>query len=191
MKDNKIIVIRLGKKKNDFLKKISSDSDILYLDQNDIELLKKIKPLLKKYFKRPWAYTGSNNPSEINLEYLKKLEKIRVKFTQVEYKRILDLTVERKLPIDLRIALFEGDINELHTHKIFPPKKTSFQIEFYIITESQKVNIEYIQNKKKQLLKLIGPALVMIGDIPHRRINGECFVMKHISGTYKQIYSTL
>ena len=118
------------------------------------------------------------------LDDLKKYEK---KFTNQEYKRILDLTVERKLPVELELVLFGGDKNEFHTHKIYPPTKTDFQIEFYLVAETQTIQLEFVLNEKKHIFKLSGPSLVIIGDVPHRRVDGECFVVKHISGNYKQI----
>ncbi len=184
-KESRMIIIWLGEKEEKIPEDLSSE--ILCIDKKDIELLKKVKPLLKKHYGRPWAYVGAENPYEVKPDYLDDLKKIEKRFTNQEYKRILDLTVERKLPVDLELALFEGDKNELHTHKIYPPTETDYQVEFYLVAEMQSIHLEFELNENKHILKVSGPSLILIGDVPHRRVSGECFVVKHISGNYKQI----
>ena len=185
LRESRLIIIWLGEENQQISEDMSSE--ILSVGLKDINLLKRIEPLLKKHYGRSWAYVGAEKPFAANVDYLNDLKKYEKRFTNKEYKRILDLTVERKLPVELELVLFGGDKNEFHTHKIYTPTETDFQVEFYLVAETQTIQLEFWLNEKKHTLKLSGPSLIIVGDVPHKRVNGECLVVKHISGNYKQI----
>lgn len=183
MKESRIIIIWLSEKRDNIPEDLSSD--ILCIDVNDIELLKKVKLFLIKQYGGPWIFVNTDNTFEFKQDYLDNLKKIERNLSNQEYERILDL-IERKLPVEFALSLFEGDKNELHTHKIYPPKETDYQVEIYLVPEMRSIQLEFKINEKVELLKLSGPSLIIFGDVPHRRLNGECFVIKHIRGKYKQ-----
>lgn len=151
-RESKIVIIWLSEKEE----KIPEDlrSEILCINIKDIELLKKVEHSLKEHFNRSWVYTGSESPYGVKLDYMRKLEtyKNENKPTNDEYNRILDLTLERKLPVELELVLFEGDKNELHIHKICPPKETDYQVEFYLVPTDKIVQFEFEFNKKNMSL---------------------------------------
>jgi hypothetical protein len=173
----KIILIDLKENLNKF-----DYPFLLTLSPKDIALLNKIENLLKKYFKRPWAYIGAEEPYEPKPELLNEIDKIDAKPEEKE--RLKELVTENKLPIELEVVLNGGDENEFHNHNFNIPSK--LQLEQYLIPENKEIVFETLVEKTTHTLKIRGPSVLIVGSADHRREEGECFVIKFPSGEFKK-----
>ncbi len=156
---------------------------LLRTDPSDIELLRKIEPLLRKHFKRPWIYIGCEKPYEVSMDLLNDIDHSDLK--KEEKEKLKELVVERKLPLEVELVLEGGDSEDFHNH-IFELLSEQ-QLEQYIIPDGTETKIEVLENNRSYPLSIKGPSVLIVGKTNHRRQSGECFVTKFPSGNYKNI----
>jgi len=156
---------------------------LLAVSPKDIEVITKMGDLVKKYFNKNWVYTGSGKPRETNSKLIKEIEEIEA--SPKEKEKIKRLVTESKLPFELLIALMGGDSKEFHNH--ISDVSDSFQIEQYIVPENKEVVFDVQIDGNKHRVRIKGPSVLVIGPVNHRREEGECFVTKFPSGSYRNV----
>ena len=156
---------------------------LLKLNPSDIELMKKIDSLLIKHFSRPWVYVGAENPYPPKKELHDDIDKLDL--PEQEKEKIKKFVTEIKLPVELGIASVSGDKHGFHNHTFQIP--ANLQLEQYFIPENKSSSFMLLIDKKEHSLEVKGPSILIIGKINHRRVGGECFVMKTPPGDYKTI----
>ncbi len=178
MSEIKLVLIDLKENLNDV-----NYPFLLRMSPSDIELLRKIEPLLKKHFKRPWVYAGCQKPYEANLDLLNDIDHSNLK--KEEKEKLKEIVVERKLPLEVEMVLEGGDSEDFHNHLF--ELLCEHQLEQYIIPDGTETKIEVFEENKSYPLPIKGPSILIVGPTNHRREKGECFVTKFPSGNYKNI----
>ncbi len=178
MNEHKVVLIDL----KDDLNTVNYDF-VLHLTPKDIDTLGLVENLLEKHFKRPWVYTGSEIPREPKAGLLHDIEKSGL--DDEEKQRIRGLVTEKKLPAEVLLVLEGGREGGLHNHAV----RTSgnLQLEQYMVPDGKDMIFRFMSKKKLEELKIVGPSVLLVGNVNHDRYSGECFIVKFPSGEFKNI----
>ena len=151
----------------------------------DLRAVSKVENLLVKHFGRAWKYVGAKKPYPPGQEFIEDLKKADLSRSEREF--LLKFAGEKEMPIELILVSDGMDPKEFHDHCVSVGE--DFQIEQYIVLPGKSLGLEVVFEGEKHNLIVKGPAVVFVGDIPHRQSSGrDCFVVKFPSGNFKRTY---